>query len=163
MIERNYKAEYQCWQDMRRRCLNPKRRDYARYGGRGIKVCDRWASFATFLADMGPRPSPKHSLDRIDNLGHYEPGNCKWATAAEQTRNRRSNLHVTIDGVTKVAADWEKEYNLPRCTIRDRLRSGWSGARLLLPRVKGVKSINALCVLLCWLLSIAGRALHGVI
>lgn len=109
MIERNYKAEYQCWQDMRRRCLNPKRRDYARYGGRGIKVCDRWASFATFLADMGPRPSPKHSLDRIDNLGHYEPGNCKWATAAEQTRNRRSNLHVTIDGVTKVAADWEKE------------------------------------------------------
>lgn len=78
------------WQGMRQRCSNPHLHAYQHYGGRGIKVCDRWHDFANFLADMGERPSGK-TLDRIGPNGDYEPGNCRWATAKQQTRNRRSS------------------------------------------------------------------------
>lgn len=85
--------EYRSWCAMRRRCYNPKSTRYEQWGGRGIKVCPQWLGpngFAQFLADMGRKPSPKHSIDRVDNDGHYEPGNCRWATKAEQSRNRRN-------------------------------------------------------------------------
>jgi hypothetical protein len=82
-------AEYRTWAMMRVRCHNERNPAYKWYGGRGIRICDRWSSFESFLADMGPRPSLKHSLDRIDSDGDYEPGNCRWADTKTQGRNRR--------------------------------------------------------------------------
>lgn len=81
--------EYEVWRAMRRRTRNPNCQDYKYYGARGIVVCERWESFASFYADMGPRPSDGHSIDRIDVNGNYEPGNCRWATALVQRHNQR--------------------------------------------------------------------------
>lgn len=85
------RTEYRIWSLMRDRCRNPKNNRWDRYGGRGIAVCERWADFTTFFADMGERPSLKHSIDRIDNDGNYEPGNCRWATASQQVNNRSNS------------------------------------------------------------------------
>lgn len=82
-------TEYRTWKAMRQRCGDPFHQDFRLYGGRGIKVCDRWQSFSNFLADMGRKPSASHSIDRIDNDRGYEPGNCRWATAKEQRANQR--------------------------------------------------------------------------
>lgn len=86
-------VEYRTWRSMKERCYNPNNKKYKDYGGRGIKVCDRWLNnFENFHADMGPRPSKEYSLDRIDNNGDYMPTNCKWATIIEQRRNQRPKV-----------------------------------------------------------------------
>ena len=93
----NRKSEYHVWQNMKRRCLDPNNKVYGNYGGRGITVCDRWLNdFATFIADMGERPSPQYTLERVDNSLGYSPENCVWATRAEQYRNRRTPRNVIM-------------------------------------------------------------------
>lgn len=108
------RPEYGIWQGMWTRCRNPKRKDYCHYGARGVTVCDRWRSFDSFLADMGPRPSPGHSIDRIDNSIGYEPANCRWATTTEQTRNQRQRIDNSsgVTGVTWKAPNRKWQVNI---------------------------------------------------
>ena len=90
--------EWHCWQKIRARCDNERNSRFHIYGARGIKVCERWYTFENFYADMGPRPSSKHSIDRINVNGNYEPENCRWATTKEQARNKRNNIMVEFHG-----------------------------------------------------------------
>jgi hypothetical protein len=100
-------AEYKTWQGIRQRCENPNDPGFSRYGGRGIVVCERWrASFENFFADMGLRPSSKHSIERVDNDNDYAPSNCRWATAKEQQWNKSNSTTFTIGGETKTFAGW---------------------------------------------------------
>ncbi len=115
---------YTCWRHMRDRCQNPKRHDYPNYGGRGIKVCERWADFINFFDDMGTRPRGM-TIERIDNGGNYEPGNCRWATATEQARNRRTNVLLTIGGITMPIVSWAEKTGVPRKCIEQRIRRGF--------------------------------------
>ena len=119
--------EYKSWAGMKTRCFNPNTKSYSDYGGRGITVCDRWKnSFEDFFADMGSRPSSKHSLDRIDNDGDYQKDNCRWATPKEQSNNRRYNKLITINGKTLNITQWEKEKGFTKNVIWFRLKAGWS-------------------------------------
>ena len=118
--------EYKAWAGMIARCCNEKNKRYPLYGGRGINVCDRWrASFSDFLADMGQRPSPKHSLDRINNDGDYEPGNCRWADQKTQCRNRRNNVRHTAHGLTMTLPEWAEHLGIPVGTLRVRMKRGF--------------------------------------
>lgn len=130
-----WNATYKAWQSMRERCLNSKNRAWLRYGGRGIKVCERWTMFANFLADMGDRPAGR-SLDRINNDGDYEPGNCRWATNTEQQNNRAVNRTLTLNGMSKTIARWAKDTGIGYTTIMERLRRGWSVKRALTEPVR---------------------------
>lgn len=128
----SYTAEYHAWSAMIQRCYNPNMDNYPIYGGRGITVCPEWrASFDAFFADMGPRPSPQHSLDRIDNAGgNYEKSNCRWTTIDVQAVNRRTTIWITYHGETHTANEWEdtpgcQARNIKARNILDRLRSGW--------------------------------------
>ena len=123
----DYPSEYAIWSLMKQRCLNPSDRAYGYYGGRGIRVCDRWLhSFAAFLADMGRRPSKTHSIDRIDNDGNYDPGNCRWATWKQQHRNRRNNRLLTHDGQTLCVTEWSEVTGINAKVIFGRIYDGWS-------------------------------------
>lgn len=116
--------EFRIWQGVLNRCRSEDRN----YGGRGIGVCERWReSFVDFYEDMGPRPSAKHSIDRINNDGNYEPGNCRWATQKEQARNTRRNYLVEHDGQTKCVSEWAEKYGLKPSVLYYRLvKLGWT-------------------------------------
>jgi hypothetical protein len=109
---------------MIQRCTNQNHPKWRRYGERGIKVCARWLLFANFFADMGARPSPDHSIDRKDNDGNYEPGNCRWATRKEQQRNLGTNVVITHDGRSQCLAAWAEELGVPMSSLRMRLCRG---------------------------------------
>lgn len=124
--------EYKAWQQMRLRCKDPKHKAYASYGRRGIAVCERWLnSVASFVADMGPKPSPSHEIDRIDNNGGYEPANCRWATRKVNDRNRRNNRLIEFRGETLALAEWCERFGLPSDTVRKRLFAGWTTEQAL--------------------------------
>jgi hypothetical protein len=123
--------EYRAWVNMRHRCRNPNWPGYKNYGGRGVSVCERWDSFAAFLEDMGARPTAKHSLDRIDTNGNYEPGNCRWATWSDQMQNRRDSVWLTHDGVNRPVKEWVEITGLPRNTIRRRMKKGLPSCEVL--------------------------------
>lgn len=123
----SYLREYKCWGHLKSRCLDPNNKDYHLYGGRGIKVCDRWLeSFENFLEDMGPRPSPQHSLDRKDNDSHYCKENCRWAVAVQQQNNKRSNRLVELGGQVKSVQQWCAHLGIKSFTVYARLKRGWS-------------------------------------
>ncbi len=135
-------AEYKVWAGMIKRCHNESNPRYADYGGRGIAVADEWRhDFPAFFAHVGPRPSPAHEIDRIDNDRGYAPGNVRWATRIENGRNTRRNVLIEIYGVTKCAAAWDEQCGFPfgGKTVLNRYRRGWRGAELLLPRGTVVK------------------------
>jgi hypothetical protein len=125
-------SEYQTWRSMNARCRDPANRAYARYGGRGITVCDRWREdFAAFLADMGTKPSPRHSIDRTDNAGPYSPDNCRWATDTEQNRNTRFNVVIEYAGRRLCIAAWAEAVGLTYTALRKRIGRGWPLDRAL--------------------------------
>jgi hypothetical protein len=129
--------EYNVWVCMRQRCLNPKAKRFSSYGGRGITVCKEWNEFDAFLRDMGSRPSPNHSIDRIDNNLGYSKENCRWATASQQSSNRSSARIITdpTTGISRSSTEWEKHFGLPIGTIAGRLYCGWSDEKALTPKL----------------------------
>ena len=129
---RSYTPEYRAWQLMRLRCTDPKHAAYPRYGGRGITICERWLNSPTkFLADMGPRPSKRHEIDRIDNDKGYSPENCRWATRKQNDRNRRSNRILEFRGERRCLVEWCELLGLRTDTVGKRLAAGWSVERAL--------------------------------
>jgi hypothetical protein len=126
--------EHRIWCHVTRRCLRPDNHAYDDYGGRGITVCERWQGedgFMNFLADMGPAPSTKHSIERRDNNAGYSPENCVWATQKQQCRNKRSNRMITHDGRTQCLVAWAEEVGIGTHTIGARLKRGWTPAEAL--------------------------------
>ena len=132
-----FTAEYGAWTNAKYRCHYPKNRAYKNWGGRGIYMCDRWRnSFSAFLEDMGPRPSPEYSIDRIDNDGPYSPDNCRWATRLQQAHNQRPRRYpesrmLTFDGKTMTGAGWARHLGLSSSAIYRRLKRGLPIERVL--------------------------------
>lgn len=120
------KPEYKVWQAMLLRCHKTTCKDFKRYGARGISVCERWRnSFENFIDDMGYRLAKNYSLDRIDNNGNYEPGNCRWTTPTIQGNNKRSNRILVFNGEAKTVAEWSRHLKMPIKMLYDRVSQGW--------------------------------------
>ncbi len=127
MTEKSLLDEYRIYHKIKGRCLNINDAAYNNYGGRGIKMCERWLeSFDNFYEDMGARPSKDYSIDRINNDGDYCPENCKWSTKLEQNNNKRNNIQLTFNGKTQNISQWATELNMNQLLIGKRLRRGWS-------------------------------------
>jgi hypothetical protein len=122
--------EFAIWRSMLGRCRNKNCKSWKRYGGRGIEVCERWNEFQNFYDDMGDRP-PGLELERIDNDGNYEPGNCRWASHVEQANNRRNNRFLEARGQKMTIAQWSRETGLLQSTIWQRMARGWPASDIL--------------------------------
>ena len=131
--------EYQTWAGMTQRCLNPNNPQFHNYGGRGIKVCERWLDFQAFYNDMGVRPSASSEIDRIDNNGDYCPENCKWVDHKTNSNNRRTNVVLELNGVKKNVTEWADHLGLTQSAVYARLKRGWSVERTLTTPLKGSK------------------------
>ena len=139
--------EYRALSNIKTRCLNPKTRNFYRYGGRGISVCTRWlygegnlSGYECFEYDLGKRPSPQHSVERIDNDGDYEPGNCRWATPKEQSNNTRRNITIEMDGKSYTFAAACDAFGLSYNHLYKRVtRKGWTLAQVLQEKNSGTR------------------------
>lgn len=136
----SYTSEYWAFRNARQRCTDPTDSRYYRYGGRGIQF--RFNSFTEFYKEMGAKPSPYHSLNRVDNDGHYEKGNLQWATATEQARNRASNITLTLKDVTKIIMEWSESVDIPYGTLLRRHAVGWCDTCALTIPVKSGTCIH---------------------
>lgn len=132
-------AEHKVFHSMWSRCTNPNHVSYERYGARGIAICDRWKSFAYFFVDMGPRPTPKHTIERCNNSKGYEPGNCFWATDRQQRANKRNTVFVTINGKRTPLWEYAEKVGTPIELIRSRLNIGWSLEEAIAKPVRACK------------------------
>lgn len=129
--------EHSVWRRINQRCHNPNSKDYRYYGGKGIHMCERWRTFENFLADMGPKPFPKATVERIDGNIGYGPDNCRWASQAEQTLNKSNSVMLTHNGRTQNFMLWCRELGIHPATLENRLhRSGWSVEKALSTPVK---------------------------
>lgn len=136
-------TEHRTWRSLLGRCYNTRNPDYHNYGGRGITVCSRWKnSFVDFLLDMGFKANKRDSIDRIDNNGNYEPGNCRWATKTEQNRNKRTNRILTINGEKATVAAWSEKFGINPRRVYDRLSKGWSEKDAVFKSVKKYKKTS---------------------
>jgi hypothetical protein len=136
-------TEYTIWLHMKQRCLNPKAPDYHNYGGRGITICPRWQdSFEAFFADMGPRPSPQYTMERVRNMDGYSPDNCVWGTAVDQGRNRRTNHMLTLHGDTLCITEWAHRTGIHKATLRSRKLRQWSDEEALTTPVRGHNTLS---------------------
>jgi hypothetical protein len=131
--------EYKVWDAITQRCTNPKAQAFHNYGARGIKLHPSWSGsggFIEFLKHVGLRPTPDHSIDRIDNNLGYEPGNVRWTTYLEQTINRRNTITITIDGSTKTLARWAQDAGTQYHTAWGRIQRGWSPKEAIFGKTK---------------------------
>lgn len=146
----SHTKEHNTWIGMRQRCSNENNKRFKDYGGRGISVCDRWKnSFENFIKDMGYAPTPKHTLERINVNGGYEPTNCKWATIKEQANNKTVNVFVDIDGVIKTVKQWSEKLNVSQYSVRSRISRGWDAKKAIVTpfrKISNSKKGNTKCL-----------------
>ena len=126
---------YRKWASMRARCMYPSQVGYCNYGGRGIKVCDRWMTFSNFFEDMGDIPKDTPQLDRLDNEGDYDPGNVEWASAKQNANNKRDSVKLEYQGRTQTVAEWADEIGIKRATLYYRISSGWPVEKAFMQKV----------------------------
>jgi hypothetical protein len=135
-------AEYMAWQNLIQRCTNPNFKQYADYGGRGIKVHRAWlgrGGFRAFLKEIGRRPSSRHTIDRINNDRGYEPGNIRWATRVSQNRNTSKNVMLTVRDETLSLAEWSERTGIGHSTLRARIALGWASDTVVLTPVRRMR------------------------
>lgn len=130
--ERNHKCtpEYECWQKIKSRCLRKSDKSYSRYGGRGIQIYPPWVSdFVLFYEHIGPKPTPNHSIDRINNEGNYEPVNVRWALREQQANNKRNNVRIVVNGHIVTIAEASRTTGISYGTLLSRVKRGWDASR----------------------------------